>query len=302
VAALLARGDEIVALVRDPRRAAHLAELGAELVESDLSDVAALTGTLEGADAVIHAAGSYRVGIRKSERGPMWDANVGTTTRILDAAEAAGTPRLVYLSTVGVYGNTRGAVVDETHRRNLAEPFLSWYDETKYGAHEVVEQRIKGGAHIIIVMPSQVYGPGDPSLVGGQLQLASQGRLGYRVLDEVGLGFVHIDDLAAGVVAALDRGRVGQTYVLSGPIARVRDAIAVAAAAGGHQAPRLRIPTGVLRVLAPVGPLIGRPNLRELISAGAGVTHWASSAKAERDLGFAARDLETGFRDTFAIP
>ena len=288
-----------MALVRDPRRTAHLAELGAELIESDLSDVAAMTGNLEAADVLIHAAGSYRVGIRKSERGTMWDANVGTTTRILDAAEAARTPRIVYLSTVGVHGNTRGAVVDEAHRRDLRDGFLSWYDETKFGAHEVVEQRIRGGAPIVIVLPSQVYGHGDPSLVGGQLRLASQGRLRYRILDEVGLGFVHVEDLAAGIVAAVDRGRVGESYVLSGPTLRLGDAIALAAAAGGQGAPRLRIPTGLLRVLAPAGPLLGRPNLRELISAGAGVTHWATSAKAEEELGFRPRPVEEGFRDVF---
>ena len=146
VRALLERGDIVVAMVRDPRRAAFLAEMGAGLVESNLSDVAEMTETLRGADGLIHAAGSYRIGIPKSERGAMWDANVGTTTRLLDAAEAAGIPRIVYVSTGNVYGNTHGVTVDETYRRNLDQGFLSWYDETKYGAHEVAEQRIRGGA------------------------------------------------------------------------------------------------------------------------------------------------------------
>lgn len=300
MAALLERGDEVVALVRDPRRAAHLAELGAELVESDLSDVTGLTGDLEAADALIHAAGSYRVGVRKSERGAMWDANVGTTTRILDAAEAAGTARIVYVSTVGVYGNTRGEVVDETYRRDLAEGFLSWYDETKYGAHEVVEQRIRGGAPVVIALPSQVYGPGDRSEVGSVLRRASLGRLRAAALDEVGLGFVHVDDEATGIAAAVDAGRAGESYVLSGPTMRLADAIAIAAAVNGHRRPRVRIPTAVLRAVTPVADLLGMPNLGEMISAGAGVTHWASSAKAERELGFRPRSVEQGLRDTFA--
>jgi dihydroflavonol-4-reductase/farnesol dehydrogenase len=299
IAALLERGDEVVALVRDPRRAAHLAELGAELVESDLSDVARLTADLHAADALIHAAGSYRVGIRKSERGAMWDANVGTTTRILDAAEAAGTSRIVYLSTANVFGNTRGAVVDETYRRDLRAGFLSWYDETKYGAHEVAEQRIRAGAPIVIVLPSQTYGPGDHSDFGAQLRLASIGRLRYLVLDDAGVGLVHVDDLASGVLAALDRGRAGESYVLSGPTTRLGEAIALAAAVNGHPPPRLRLPTGLLRAAASLGRLVGRSNLREMISAAAGVTYWASSAKAERELRFTARDLEVGVRDVF---
>ena len=99
----------------------------------------------------------------------MWDANVGTTERVLDAAIAEGVPRIVYISTVNVFGNTKGAVVDETYRRDLAEGFLSCYDETKYRAHEAAEARIAQGAPIVIVMPSQVYGPHDHSLASEQL-------------------------------------------------------------------------------------------------------------------------------------
>jgi nucleoside-diphosphate-sugar epimerase len=131
------RGDAVVGLVRDRRRVASLEELGVELVEDDLSDVGRLAESFAAADAVIHAAGRYRIGIRRSERGAMWDANVGATTRLLDACERAGTPRILYLSTVNVFGNTHGRIVDESYRRDLGEGFVSWYDETKYGAHEV---------------------------------------------------------------------------------------------------------------------------------------------------------------------
>jgi len=296
------RGDQVVALVRDQSRVPSIGDLvgeGLEIVEDDLSEVSRLTELLRDADGLIHAAGRYAVGIRHGERGAMWDANVGATTAVLDAAEAARVPRIVYISTCGVFGNTRGAVVDEIHRRDLREGFTSWYDETKYGAHEVAEQRIRAGDPIVIVLPSQVYGPGDHSDVGEQLRQAAAGNLRYTALDDVGLGFVHVADLATGIVAALDLGQVGQAYILSGPTARLREAIAVAAAVGGHAPPRLRIPTSFLRVLAPVGRLIGRPGLREVVSAGAGVTYWASAAKAHVDLGFSPRGLEEGFRDTF---
>ena len=292
------RGDTVVALVRDPRRASFLADKGAELVPSDLSDVGAITESMRGAEALIHAAGSYRIGIPASERPAMWDANVGTTTRILDAGAAAGVPRIVYVSTVNVFGDTHGRVVDETYRRDLGEGFLSWYDETKYRAHEVAEQRIAGGAPIVIVMPSQVYGPADHTAVGEQLRLANTGRLRYRAGDGVRLGLVHTEDLAAGIVGALDRGRLGETYVLSGPRATLGEAIAIAARLGGHAPPRLRMPDGLVRAMAPLGRMIGRPNLAEIVSASAGVSYLASSAKAESELGFTARDLEAGLRDT----
>jgi dihydroflavonol-4-reductase len=302
VARVLAeRGDDVVALVRDARRAQALTDLGATVLEDDLSDVDRLTDVLRetAPDAAIHAAGSYRVGIRREERGAMWDANVGTTTRILDAAERAGTPRIVYVSTVNAFGNTHGRVVDETYRRNLAEGFVSWYDETKYGAHEVVEQRTRGGAPIVIAMPSQVYGPRDHSAVGEQLSRAAAGKLGYRALDEVGLGLVHVDDLAVGIVAVLDRGEIGRQYVLSGPTTTLADAITLAASIAGRKAPGLRVPTSLLSAFAPIGGAIGQPNLREVISASSGVTYWATADRAAEELGWTPRDLQTGFRDVF---
>jgi len=198
-----------------------------------------------------------------------------------------------------VFGNTRGAVVDETYRRNVRDGFLSWYDETKFGAHEVAAQRARAGAPVVTVLPSQVYGPGDYTEVGNQLRLARAGTLPYRVLDDVGLGFVHVDDLAAGIVAALDRGSVPGAYVLSGPRHRVGEALAIAAQLGGRRLPRLRIPNVALRLAAPFGGRIGRPNLREIVSASAGVTYWASADKASRELGFEPRSLEDGLRAMF---
>jgi nucleoside-diphosphate-sugar epimerase len=276
-----------------------LIDMGATVLEDDLSDVDRMAESMRDVDAVIHSAGSYRVGVKREQRGAMWDANIGTTTRVLDAAEAARAPRIVYVSTVGVFGNTRGAVVDESYRRNILEGFLSWYDETKYGAHEVAMQRSRTGAPIVTVQPSQVYGPGDHSAVGEQLALAHAGKLPYRALEDVGLGFVHVDDLAVGIVAALDRGSVGRSYVLSGPTHRLSEALAIAARLGGRPLPRLAIPNRVLRLLAPAGRLIGQSNLREVVDASAGVTYWASNERAIRELGFKPRELEYGLRDTF---
>jgi dihydroflavonol-4-reductase len=299
VRVLRTRGDQVVAPVRDPRKAQDLIDMGVTVIEDDLLDVAGIAEQLRDADAAIHSAGSYRVGITREERGAMWDANIGTTTRVLDAAEIARTPKVVYVSTVGVFGNTHGKVVDETYRRNIREGFLSWYDETKYGAHEVAAQRARAGAPIVTVQPSQVYGPGDYTEIGNQLRLAHAGKLPYRALGDVGLGFVYVDDLAVGIVAALDRGAAPGAYVLSGPRHHLGEGLALAARLGGTRLPRVAIPDSLLRLAAPVGRFIGQPNLREVVAASAGVTYWASSDKAERDLGFSTRSLEDGLRDMF---
>ena len=151
----------------------------------------------------------------------------------------------------------------------------------------------------MIVMPSQIYGLGDHSGFGEQMRLAFEGRLRYRAVDDVGVNLVHVDDLAAGIVAALDRGRAGESYVLAGPAISLREAVDLAAAIGEHRPPSFRMPTSLLRLLAPAGGLIGQPNIREVIAASAGVTYWAGHDKATAELGFEPRPIEAGLRDTF---
>lgn len=307
VSRLAKRGDEVICFVRDPQKAQFLAADTVRLVASDLRSVPAMTEQMRGADGVIHGAGSYRIGIKPKERPAMWDANVGATERVLDAAIAAGVPRIVYISTNNVLGDTHGTEPDETYRRDLSAGWLSYYDETKYRAHEAAEQRINAGAPIVIVQPSQVYGPNDHSLVSSQLDLAYHGRLRYLTFPSAGHGWVHVHDLADGIVAALDRGRTGEAYSLAGPSYRLGDAIGVAARAGGRKPPRLTMPGRLLRMIAPIsdrlGGLPGLPgNTGEVIRAGDGVTYWARHDKATAELGFEPRSLEQGVADTWGRP
>ncbi len=303
---LVGRGDDVVAIVRDPAHAPSLA--GATVVSGDLSSPEELQRRFDAADAVIHLAGMYRVGIMPAERPAMLDANVGATNRVVQASVAAGVARIVYVSTVNAFGNTHGEVVDETFRRNPDDGYVSYYDETKFLAHELVLEWIARGAPVIIVQPGTVYGPHDHSAIGAQLEQAYRGTLRYRAVDDLGIALVHIDDVGDGIVSALDRGRTGEAYVMAGAPTRLRDALEVAATVGRHRLPHLRVPAIALRAMA---PLVARvpatvavrfglpPNLREVVSAAAGVTYWASSAKAERELAFTARPLDVGLRDAF---
>jgi nucleoside-diphosphate-sugar epimerase len=301
---LRARGDTVVAVVRRLDGADRLRDLGCEVVTGDLGSPEGLVGQMRGCDGVIHLAGTYRIGIAASERPAMLDVNVGAATRVLDAAIAVDMRRIVHVSTVNVFGDTKGRIVDETYRRDLRDGFVSYYDETKYLAHVAAAERARAGAPIVIAMPGTTYGRGDHSSTGGQLRAAFDGSARYVALGDLGISPVHVDDVAAGIVAALDRGRAGESYVLAGPNIRLREAMAVAARAGGRRPPRLTIPTGWLRALARFGPAAARPlglppDVGELISAGDGVTYWASSAKASLKLGFAPREIEAGMREAF---
>jgi dihydroflavonol-4-reductase len=290
--------------VRDPARAEALGELGCTLVEADLGSatVERLAEALGGADALFHLAGSYRVGIPASEHAPMFAANVVATRTILEAAVAAGVARSVYVSTVNVFGDTHGQVVDETYQRPQPPAFVSYYDETKYLAHLAAEERIAAGAPVLIGMPGMVYGQGDHSQVGGVIRQAMSGTLPFLSAADLGGTLVHVDDVAAGLLLVHDRGQIGESYVLGGEIATLGEVVRRASAIAGQEPPRLTTPSWMLRAIAPLGALIGpilsgsEPNLGETIRASDGVTYWASSEKAERELGYGPRDLESGLR------
>ena len=296
------RGDEVVAWVRNPVKGEALTALGAELLEGDLSDRAALAAGMEGCDAVIHGAAVYEVGIPKNQRPAMYEANVVGTENVLGAALDAGIPKVVYISTIGAFGNTHGEVVDETYE-HPGKSFTSYYEETKYRAHQVAKRLIAEGLPCVIVQPGGVYGPDDHSAIGKQLLDFVSGRLPLVPFGEVGMNMVHVEDVATGVLLALDKGRVGESYVLGDQITTMRGLLDTAAKVAGKRPPRGNLPTGVMKAIAPLGPVIGPvmgqpPNFRELISSADGVTFWAKQDKAVAELGFAPRGLETGLRQT----
>lgn len=230
----------------------------------------------------------------------MREANVGGTERVLGAAKELGVPKVVYVSTVGVFGNTHGRVVDESYE-HPAQEFTSAYEETKWEAHQVAKRLIAEGLPCVIVQPGGVYGPGDTSSVGQLLDQFLSGRMPLMPFPELGICLTHVEDIATGVLLALDKGRTGEAYVISGPATTMREAIGVVAEVTGRKPPRGAIPTPLLKAMVPVGPWIGKlmgqpPNLRELISSADGVTFWAGYEKAQRELGYEPRGLEAGLR------
>ena len=300
---LRARGEEVSCLVRSPGKAAKLTELGCELVAGDLGDEAAIRSGMRGCDAVIHAAAMYEVGIPAKQRPAMWEANVVGTERVMKAAQAEKIPRIVYVSTVGIFGNTHKEVVDESYR-NPETDFTSYYEETKLEAHKVVQRLIDDeGLPAIIVQPGGVYGPGDTSQIADLLEQFFAGKLPLMPFPELGICMTHVEDIAGGILLALEKGKLGETYVISGPVTTMREAIETVARVSGRKAPKRALPTGLMKAMIPFGPVVGKvmgqpPNLREIITSADNVTFWASYEKAERELGYSPRGMEEGLRQT----
>jgi nucleoside-diphosphate-sugar epimerase len=299
------RGDEVRALVRTPEKGVALKDLGCELIPGSLSDADAIRAAMEGCDAVIHGAAVYEVGIPKSEHRAMYEANVVGTETVLGAALDAKVPKVVYISTVGAFGNTRGQVVDESYE-HPGGGYTSYYEETKVEAHRVATRLIADeGLPCVIVQPGGVYGPDDHSALGRQMNQFLDGKMPMIAFPELGMNMVHVDDVADGVLLALDKGEVGEAYVLGGQITTMREMIETLAKVTDRKAPKRAMPTPLLKALTPIGPVVGKmmgqpPNLSELISSADGVTFWAKHDKAMSQLGYSPRGLEQGLRDTLA--
>ena len=284
---LRARGDTVVQLVRDPAKADLLKKTGREVVIGDLADPDALKRGCERCDAVVHAGGVYEVGITAPRRVDMYKANVEGTEAVLGAALVVGVPKVVHVSSIVVFGNTNGRVVDEAYQR--ADGYTSYYDETKTLAHRVAEGFNARGLPVVIAQPGQIYGPGDHSGIGALLRRAAAGRLPVLTFGDLGLNFVHVADVAAGILLLLDRGRAGQSYVLGGEAARLREAVRIMASLAGKPAPRLEVPLSILRLAARL-----RPEVAEVVKSADGVTFWATDAKARAECGYAPRSLRAG--------
>src|SRR5215217_1836799 len=158
----------------------------------DRGDDDAIRRGMEGCEAAFHIAADYRVGMPKSKRESMYDANVRGTERVFDAAADAGVDRVVYVSTVNAFGNTAGQTVDETYSRDESAGFVSYYDETKYLAHKLAQERATAGAPIVIVQPGLVYGPGDHAIVGSLIEQASTGKMPARAFPDLGYNAVFV--------------------------------------------------------------------------------------------------------------
>ncbi len=297
---LVARKHTVKALSRSPNSDILLRQIGAQPVRGHLHDLPALRSGMEKCDAVFHLAAWYGLGKRRSTQAER--VNVGGTHNVLQTAYQAGIPRIIYTSTVAVFGDTRGRLVDETYR--YQGPFLSEYDRTKWLAHyRVALPLLEKGAPITILMPGAVYGPGDSSIVNDLMRLFLQGRLPFIPGPETALAYAHVEDIAAGHLLALEKGRPGESYILAGPVRTLREMAHLWAALGGRTAPRLEIPATLLR---PIAPLMGMletltdlsaPFTEEAIRS-LGATYIARSDKARAELGWRPRPLEEGMRET----
>jgi dihydroflavonol-4-reductase len=286
---LTGAGHEVTALVRGD----HSLDPGVRIIRGDLLDTTALDRLCGGVDGLFHVAGWYKLGTRNPSAGRR--INVDGTRTVLSAAVRMNVPKVVYTSTLAVNSDTHGAVVDESCR--FTGRHLSAYDRSKAEAHDVALEFAGRGLPVVVVMPGLVYGPGDTAMTGSLIRDTVRGR---RVVVPAagGVCWGHVDDIATGHVLAMQRGTPGQSYMLAGPPAPLIDGLRLAAKLAGRRGP-IGLPralvvasagaAGVAGRVLPLPPVYAAETLWSSLA-----TYYGSPAKAESELGWSCRDLETG--------
>jgi nucleoside-diphosphate-sugar epimerase len=295
---LLAAGYEVTALVRTFDRARAL-PAAVRTIAGDVNQPASLRLGLRGAEVVFHAAAWRSAGVRPKDQPRLARTNVEGTRQVLELAGELGVPRIVYTSALSVYGNSPGRLLDETCAPK-GLPTDGEYERSKYRAHvEVVRPLQAQGLPVVIVCPSVVFGPGDPSPVQGLLRAYAGRRLPVMFSGASAHNWVYVDDVAAGHRLAAERGRSGETYFLAGAPLTIRQFFAAAERATGLPAPRVWLPAGLAGPLGAAATQL-RPALAAALRSLDGPPGLASAAKAQRELGWQTRPVEDGLRATVA--
>jgi dihydroflavonol-4-reductase len=300
---LAERGLAVRALVRQGSPTQHLDGLDIEFVTGDLRDPDSVRAAMKGARFLFHVAADYRLWARDPKE--IIENNVAGTRIVMEAATRAGVECIVYTSSVATLktGPT-GETFDETISLHESHA-IGAYKRSKLLAERLVTDMTARGLPAIIVNPSTPVGPRDvkPTPTGRLIVEAAAGRVPAFV--DTGLNMVHVDDVAAGHLAALERGRIGERYILGGQNASLSDILATVAQQTGRKAPRMKLPRGAIYPVAYVAEALARRSGREPFVTVDGLKMsknmmFFTSAKAERELGYKARPYAEGIKDAIA--
>jgi dihydroflavonol-4-reductase len=298
---LVEEGWRVRALLRPTSPRTQLEGLGVEYAQGDLNAAESIARAVTGVRYVFHVAADYRLWARQPSE--LMQTNVEGTRTVMLAAQRAGVERVVYTSSVATLApRPDGQPSDELAALRPADA-ISAYKQSKVLAERLVETLVaEAGLPAVIVNPSAPIGPRDvrPTPTGRIIVEAASGRMPGFV--DTGLNLVHVDDVAAGHVAALRQGRIGERYILGGQNVTLAQMLADIARLVGRSPPRLRIPRGLLFPLALAAEAAAQVTGREPFATVSGLRMakyhmYFTSAKAERELGYRARPYGEALAD-----
>ena len=297
VKALERQGYGVVGLVRPSSNLSRLADTNVHLVYGDITDRQALKTAMAGVDTLFHLAALVDLGL--VNEGEMERVNVAGTRAVLEVAQEISQkppPKVVYCSTIGVFGHTQGQTIDETFQRTQTD-FSSAYDRTKYQAQQLVDQAAQQGLSVLSVLPSGILGPDDPHF-GPVFQLFLSGRLLFWPGGDRVTGIVHVDDLVNAMILAAERGCPGDRYILSTGDLTTQKMFEILSQETGRSVP-IEPPQFLVRfvgrLLDPIGRLFNwnPPLSRERVHYIYDRCVRVDASKARESLGWRPRSVET---------
>ncbi|MBD3351793.1 MAG: NAD-dependent epimerase/dehydratase family protein [Candidatus Lokiarchaeota archaeon] len=303
---LLSKGHELVCLV-------HETSIDNPKVTSVKGDIRKKNSmkTMKGCDAVIANAAIYEFGPVKSVKNIMYDVNVTGTKNTLDLALEYGIPKIVYVSSIVVFGDTEftDCATESDIPKNSdpwPRPCHSLYAETKREAHIYAQKLIEEkNAPITIALPSVVYGEDDHSAVGAFLEDLVQGDLIGKMGTKIKCNFNYVDDVAEGIVLCLEKGK-NENYIIGGSRennVNPMKPLELAADIGGYPMPSRTLPMGMVKFVEKIyrikGALTRKHQLINKESIDSMIyNNIVSNEKAVKELGYSARPLDEGIKRT----
>lgn len=300
---LMRAGFRLRLLLRPTSPAVALGGLDFERAEGDLRDPESLRKAMKGARYLFHVAADYRLWARNP--GDLYRTNVEGTRAVMGAAMEAGVERVVYTSSVATLAPMKDGMPAGEESELAEENAIGAYKRSKVAAERLVQSMVRRGLRAVIVNPSTPVGPRDvrPTPTGRIVLEAAAGRMPAYV--DTGLNMVHVEDIARGHLLALEKGRIGEKYILGGQDATLREILAVVARETGRRPPRIRIPRLLaypIALASEAGALMtGREPLATLDGLRMAKNRmFFTSARAERELGYHARPYVEGVREAVA--
>jgi dihydroflavonol-4-reductase len=298
--ALAEQGADLRLLARPSSRTDNIADLNAEVAIGDLGEPESLRKTMQGCDFVFHVAADYRIWVRDPDK--MYRANVEGTRAVIEAAQACGGRRVVYCSSVATMGFTQsGQIVDEETPVLLAD-MVGHYKRSKFMAEQIALEAGRKGANVVVVNPTTPVGERD-------IKPTPTGRIIVDFLNrkfpayvDTGLNLADVKEVARGHLLAMEKARPGERYILGGENLTLKQILDKLAAITGLPSPTMKVPhavamgfaafdqfvTGIVRGKEPRATIdavkMGRKKM------------FASSAKAERELGYRIVPVEDALR------
>jgi dihydroflavonol-4-reductase len=294
VRALLADGTAVRALVRPGSDRRNLSGLAVTIADGDVTNPESLRRAAAGCEAVFHVAADYRLWVADPQ--PMYRANVDGSVNVLEAAAGAGATRMVYTSSVAVLGINADRTPADEDTPVTIDDMVGHYKRSKFLAEQAVRKRAAELEFpVVTVNPSTPIGPRDikPTPTGRILLDAAAGRMPAFV--DTGLNLVHVDDVAAGHLAAAKRGVPGERYVLGGDDFTLQQILELVAQHVGRRASTIRLPHWSVYPVALAAEAVAMLTKREprvtLDGLRMSKKHmYFSSRKAQRELDYRWRD------------